>query len=44
MGEPSTSLLIAVATIIYNDPQQFGEGPAPLYDDLFNEPPWEAFQ
>jgi hypothetical protein len=39
-----TSLLIAIASIIYNDPQQFGEGPAPQYNDLFNEPPWEAFR
>lgn len=39
-----TSLLIAVASIIYNDPLTFGEGPAPVYNDLFNETPWEAFR
>ena len=39
-----TSLLIAVASVIYNDPQTYGEGPAPVYDDLFDQPPWEAFR
>jgi hypothetical protein len=39
-----TSLLIAIASVIYNDPLTYGEGPEPSYNDLFDTPPWEAFR
>jgi hypothetical protein len=39
-----TSYLIGIATAIYNDPPSYGDDPAPAYNDLFGEPPWEAFR
>lgn len=39
-----TSLLIAIGSTMFNDKQEYGPGPDPQNNDLFDIPPWEAFQ